>query len=293
MKVQNKGDKGNPWHSDKNGKFTRPQDNIKDVDNDQTLSSLKQFVKEDLSSLDKNISAYVKTGFNKLIDNYPADIGEVKYELSVGEGFYNVPYTTLALNRIDTYQPDPNNMGKFLGPRFLLSLGTQFYYDAEYSAKELLTKNNSPLGRGYRKISSQEAIEAILSHEYAHSLSYMYALKKQPELLQFIKKWQSESMTYEEMENNEYVKQFEAFVSSNYMLEKEIVSELSQEYNIPTDMFWQQVRQEYGKYAATSYLEFFAEAFMCMNHLQNNEKTDFMRSFERIFSKKYKDTFGG
>lgn len=293
MKVENKGDKGNPWHNDSNGEFTTAHGGSVSAETREEIIRQSNFVEEELTTLDDDTRSIIKNGFRNLIEKYPAGIGEIGFKLDM-RTTYTVGYNTMALNSFDAFAPDYKNMGNVLGPSFGITLlPDKFMFDAAYSAKELLYRNNSPLARNARKFGPQEAVEAILSHEYAHALSTMYALRKQPELLSFIKQWQSQSMSYEEIESSADVKMFENFHKNNYMLEDEIVSEMANELKIGMDKFWDVVAKEYGRYARHSYLEFFAEAFMCMRHLQDNEKTDFMRSFERIFNRKYKEVFGG
>lgn len=70
-------------------------------------------------------------------------------------------------------------------------------------------------------------------------------------------------------------------------LSSTIVNALKNEFG--KERFIKLTIKNYGTYAATSDAEFFAEAFTNMKLLDDKNKTDFMKSFEKKFIEKMKE----
>jgi hypothetical protein len=68
---------------------------------------------------------------------------------------------------------------------------------------------------------------------------------------------------------------------------------LQKEYGLSYFETIDRIDKEYGHYASSSISEFLAEAFANMRMLDDKDKTDFMKSFEKIFNRKYEEVLGG
>ena len=62
---------------------------------------------------------------------------------------------------------------------------------------------------------------------------------------------------------------------------------MAQDLGIDSIEMQERVRDNYGTYAASNTEEFLAEAFTNMLNIDNKEKTDFMKLFEKIFNDEF------
>lgn len=133
---------------------------------------------------------------------------------------------------------------------------------------------------------------ATVPHEYAHAIDHAYVLAKEPELKAFADRYKTpRKVTAKDISE---INDFNVKVNkSNSRLSKEIFDELQKEYGLDYMGTIMRIDAEYGHYASSSISEFLAEAFANMQMLEDANKTDFMKSFERIFKRKFKEVLGG
>lgn len=156
------------------------------------------------------------------------------------------------------------------------------------------------------KVDAGKKRYTTISHEYGHLIDITYSIMKHPEkdrIVNWIKNnfdanGNAISNYYYSLASSEEYKMFMQ-ARTRHTLSNEIFSELQKEYSLSEYEMQQRCIKEYGKYSMHVYsghgknAEFMSEAFANMRHLKDEDKTDFMRSFERIFNKKYKEAFGG
>lgn len=132
---------------------------------------------------------------------------------------------------------------------------------------------------------------ATIPHEYGHAIDSAYTLAKNPELKAFAEKYKTaQKITRADVQpindfNNNLWK-------ANNSFSKEIFAELQKEYGLSYAETIGRINTEYGSYAASSMSEFLAEGFANMRILEDKDKTDFMKSFERIFNQKFDEVLG-
>lgn len=140
--------------------------------------------------------------------------------------------------------------------------------------------------------SAERADLATIPHEYAHAIDNAYVLAKDKKMGAFVEKYKTaQKVTAEDIET---ITDFNIALSkSDSRLSKEIFDELQAEYGLSYGGTIMRIADEYGMYASSSISEFLAEGFANMRMLDDSQKTDFMKSFERIFNRKYKEVLGG
>jgi hypothetical protein len=141
---------------------------------------------------------------------------------------------------------------------------------------------------------------ATVSHEYAHHIADVYKIKasKNREAIErYLGIFKSPTNLFSPVGARDLLNNPDRYVFSSLLeqcpLEDKIYDRLAKEYGLNSYEMENRVKQEYGTYAITKREEFFAEAFANMRHLKEEQKTDFMRSFERIFSEEFNLVFGG
>jgi hypothetical protein len=141
-------------------------------------------------------------------------------------------------------------------------------------------------------VGAKNADLATIAHEYGHSIDYAYTLAKEPKLKAFADKYKTaRKITADDIQ---IINDFNLALSkSDKRLSREIFNELQEEYGLDYMGTVMRIDQEYGSYASSSISEFLAEGFANMRTLPAEDKTDFMKSFEKIFNRKYNETFGG
>jgi hypothetical protein len=132
---------------------------------------------------------------------------------------------------------------------------------------------------------------ATIPHEYGHAIDCAYVLAKDSELKAFADKFiTAQKISVGDISKiNDFNRKL---AKSNNRLSKEIFDELQKEYNLDYMGTIMRIDQEYGHYASSSISEFLAEGFANMRILPDEDKTDFMKSFERIFNRKFNEVFG-
>lgn len=130
---------------------------------------------------------------------------------------------------------------------------------------------------------------ATIPHEYGHAIDHAYVLAKETKLREFAERYRTPQKVVSIKDVNA-INDFNMAVNkSNSRLSKEIFDELQKEYNLDYMGTVMRIDAEYGHYASSSISEFLAEAFANMRMLPDAEKTDFMKSFEKIFNRKFNE----
>ena len=283
MKVQNKDGKGNPYHSDSNGQFTSANGGG---------GASNSFADFDWGDTDAVLMPHLENIIDDLTKKFPTQMSEIGMKLKYHDD--DLPHSAVAGVVFNPFKR--NRETKKYETTFSLSLSWVFY-NKERVLEEinyLYEKRHSPMAL----LSDNEKIQAIITHEYGHIIAKMFMLKTNPDLLNRIKSMQQEPSSVFSWEVAEdLIKQ-----NKECPLETSILNELGKEYGLDGSDLNDRIANEYGTYASGlpdrlydnfDEREFFAEALACMIHLEDDKKTDFMRSFEDIFKRKYGEVFGG
>lgn len=143
-----------------------------------------------------------------------------------------------------------------------------------------------------RLVDSKKADLATIPHEYGHAIDSAYVLAKDPKLRAFADKYAKATKITDA--DIDILTEFNIELSkSNSRLSKEIFDELQEEYGLTYGGTIMRIAGEYGTYASSSISEFLAEGFANMRMLDDKDKTDFMKSFERIFNRKFDEVLRG
>ena len=68
---------------------------------------------------------------------------------------------------------------------------------------------------------------------------------------------------------------------------------MKKEYGMEDKEFNQKIHDELGSYAASEPVEFLAEGFANMNCLEEGQKTEFIKMFEKIFNEEFDKVLRG
>ena len=151
---------------------------------------------------------------------------------------------------------------------------SQKYHERDYSI------------RGSKLANSAAAKKATISHEYAHAIDNYYLFKKKPELLEGIKLFSTPQLiSFADVPTiNKLNREIH---SSNDKLSKVIFRRMAAKLNLNDVQMFKEIRANYGTYAGTNAGEFLAEGFSNMLNIDDKEKTDFMRLFEKTFNEEF------
>ncbi len=146
--------------------------------------------------------------------------------------------------------------------------------------------------RGSKLAKSAAAKKATISHEYAHAIDNYYLFVKKPELLEGIKLFlQPQEIGFADVAViNKLNREIH---SSSEKLSSVIFKRMAKELNLDSVKMYKEIRANYGTYAGTNAGEFLAEGFANMLNIDDKDKTDFMRLFEKIFNEEFDKVIRG
>lgn len=232
-----------------------------------------------LSGVDPEYAAEIEETFNGLMHDYPIEGLTVKSNRASTEfGHYNGQIIGKTVNGHKNYAQWNSEIciskGGMQNRKQSTELHTATYEDR---MSKLATAKRCDL--------------ATVPHEYAHAVDAAYTIAKTPEFQTIRDKYKTaQQITMADVQSiNDFNN---ALWKSDSRLSKEIFDELQAEYGLTYTGTIQRIGAEYGTYAASSIAEFLAEGFANMRVLDDADKTDFMRSFERIFNRKFNEVLG-
>lgn len=158
---------------------------------------------------------------------------------------------------------------------------SQKYHEATYAR------------RGSKLANSAGAYKATISHEYAHQIDNYYLYKKKPELYEAVIKYSKPVRITETAQAMAINATNREIHRNSSKLSSVIYERMAKELNLDEPKMYTQIRANYGDYAATSAGEFLAEAFANMLYLEEKDKTDFIRLFEKIFNEEFDKVIRG
>lgn len=146
--------------------------------------------------------------------------------------------------------------------------------------------------RGSKLAKSAAAKKGTISHEYAHAIDNYYLFKQKPELLEGVKLFSTPQLiSYADVSTiNQLNREIH---SSKDKLSKVIFNRMATKLNLNDVQMFKEIRANYGTYAGTNAGEFLAEGFSNMLIVDDKEKTDFMRLFEKIFNEEFDKVIRG
>ena len=270
-------DKAKPFEEYKT-KYLKAAEQIKAEESKPTKAGKTTFDSFKLSGIDPDYAADIEKTFNGLMDDYPLKGLNVKTNRA-GTEFGHFNGQIIGKNKKGKSYAVWNNeicISKTAMQNEKLSAA---YHKATYD------------DRMSKLATAKRADLATVPHEYAHAIDSAYTLAKRPELQAIADKYKTaQEITRKDVQGiNDFNN---ALWKSDSRLSKEIFDELQAEYGLSYSGTIQRIGAEYGTYAASSIAEFLAEGFANMRVLNDADKTDFMRSFERIFDRKFKEVLG-
>lgn len=146
--------------------------------------------------------------------------------------------------------------------------------------------------RGSKLAKSAAAKKATISHEYAHAIDNYYLFVQKPELLEGIKLFSvpKEIGFADVAVINKLNREVH---SSSSKLSNVIFNRMAKELNLNSVQMFKEIRTNYGTYAGTNAGEFLAEGFANMLNIDDKDKTDFMRLFEKTFNEEFNKVIRG
>lgn len=140
--------------------------------------------------------------------------------------------------------------------------------------------------RGSKMAKSETAKRGTISHEYAHAIDNCYLFKKKPELLQGVLLFKQPQIIGIADVNTINTLNREIHNSKEKM-SRVIFNRMAKELNLNEVKMYKEIRANYGTYAGINPSEFLAEAFSNMLNIDDKDKTDFMRLFEKVFNDEF------
>ena len=146
--------------------------------------------------------------------------------------------------------------------------------------------------RGSKLAKSANAKKGTISHEYAHQIDNYYLFKKRPELLEGVKLFlQPQEIGFADVAViNKLNREIH---NSSEKLCSVIFNRIAKELSLNEVQMFKEIRANYGTYAGTNRGEFLAEGFSNMLNIDDKDKTDFMRLFEKIFNEEFDKVIRG
>lgn len=237
-----------------------------------------KFASVRLTGIDREYAAEIEEVLNGLMDDYPVDGLKIKTNSARGE-FGHFQGGIKGVTRKGKYCAESCNE---IAINKILQQNKHNSYNSHLRNYE---------SRGSLIAKAARPDLATVPHEYGHAIDYLYTLHSDPDLLAFAERYKTAVQIG--MKDVNAINDFNAKVAAGHHLSKEIFDELAKEYGLSNADMTKRILDEYGSYAASSKSEFLAEAFANMRVLDDSQKTDFMKSFEAIFNRKFKERFGG
>ena len=270
LKKKESGEATTPTSSPRWESFLKKVDN-KEIDPDEQFESIElngiepEYQKEIKDTLSGLMKDYPIKGF-RIKTNHRRDIlGDCNFEFN--EGNVDVQGWT--------------TQGAKFAPT--IHLNREYQANRIASSKEHLYTYSH---RGSMLANCERPDLATVSHEYGHALIRDWTLRENPEVAQKL-------FDLSKNKTNNYGDVLGLMTAHTKLLvrsmeiEREIYEGVEEALNVSRATMEELVEKNYGSYASTNYAEFFAEAFANMRHLREDQKTDFMKTFETVFKNKY------
>jgi len=167
------------------------------------------------------------------------------------------------------------------------------YSNYLHNNKKVSTKTHEMnyRGRGSPLLNSKKAHLATISHEYGHAIDTYYLLAKDKKLMKDIKDIDGKTLDWG-IANSANSINMELATSKN-QLSYVLWDKMKKEYGMEDKEFNQKIHDELGSYAASEPVEFLAEGFANMNCLEEGQKTEFIKMFEKIFNEEFDKVLRG
>lgn len=145
--------------------------------------------------------------------------------------------------------------------------------------------------RGSLLADSEKAHLATISHEYGHAIDTYYLLEKDKRLVEDIKKINGVKLDWGTIDLANSINS--RLAGSEEKLSHVLWDRMKKEYGMEGKEFHEKVYDELGSYAASSAEEFLAEGFANMSCLEEGQKTEFIKMFEKMFNEEFDKVLRG
>ena len=265
---------------DKSGAGVRPS-KTKDKPSKSVTEAYKSV---ELKGIDEDYREVIKAQLLDLQNKYPIHDKKLIVQTNANQNVFGFSSTGVAVPKIKGTEN--------IVIRDIISFNRNFHKNSEVSTR-LHVHNyklrGSPIRSGL----------ATFDHEYAHAIDNYYLLQKHPEWLKVRKKFENpvpllrgtasevsrSSMLIQEA--NQYTQDVQKALPDR--LSGVLFNRMKDEYKTTEDGLLAMIKKELGDYASqkTKKGEFLAEGFSAMRHLAEEDKTEFVKLFERLFGEEY------
>lgn len=234
-----------------------------------------------LTGIDKEFKAEIEDELLMLANKYPINTKEITIKTNKASGEYGHAATGIrGSKRKDGYYALTDIHIAYNKDTHKTAVLSQKHHEITYSA------------RGSKLAKSANAHKATIAHEYAHHIDHWYLLKKKPELYEIMQEYKQPKLISSK-DINIINNLNRTLHSDSDNLSRVITKRMQEELDIKSGELYMQIYDNYGDYAAGSASEFLAEAFTNMLNLDNKDKTDFMKLFEKIFNEEFDKVIRG
>lgn len=138
---------------------------------------------------------------------------------------------------------------------------------------------------------SKKAHLATISHEYGHAIDTYYLLAKDKKLMEDIKNIEGVTLDWGTVDLANSINR--RLAGSKEKLSHVLWDRMQEEYSMKDKEFHRKVYDELGSYAASKPEEFLAEGFANMLCLEEGQKTEFIKKFEKMFNEEFNKVLRG
>ena len=239
------------------------------------------YEKVNLNGIDSDFREEIENELLMLANDYPINNKEISIKTNkTTKEFGHAASGIRGSNRKDGYYAVKDMHISYSKDLHSNTAISKKYHEMNYQRRESKLAN------------SANAYKATIAHEYAHQIDNMYLFKKKPELYEFVQKYNKpQKITSADIKAINDVNK--AINSDSSRMSIIIFNRMSKELNIPQSAMYGEIMDNYGFYAGSSASEFLAEAFTNMINLEDEYKTDFMKTFEKIFNEEFDKVLRG
>ena len=234
-----------------------------------------------LNGIDKEFKAEIEDELLMLANKYPINTKEIIIKTNKASGEYGHAATGIRGSK--------RKDGYYALTDIHIAYNKDAHKTAEFSRKHHEITYSA---RGSKLAKSANAHKATIAHEYAHHIDHWYLLKKKPELYEIMQEYKQPKLISSK-DINIINNLNRTLHSDSDNLSRVITKRMQEELDIKSGELYMQIYDNYGDYAAGSASEFLAEAFTNMINLDDKDKTDFMKLFEKIFNDEFDKVIRG
>lgn len=233
-------------------------------------STAEAFASVKYTGIDKEFADEIDARLLDLANKYPLELPPMQVRALAKDGIYG------------HYQMQATKDGDKVRARHEIVVSNKNQKNRQMSAASH-ERNDQ-----YNGAPSRGPLQTI-DHEYAHAIDSAYRHMQDPEPWRIIKSYDGRAMRSLTREDGRIINTANADIYSADPMSKAIYEKMRAYYGQKPAEFEASVLKYCGKYATTSYGEFFAEAFSAYRNVEPAQQSEFIKLFGREFEAKYKE----